>query len=149
MIDLADRFAIYELIALYAHVIDSREYGRVNELFAADGIFDMSLNGHEPVEGPDAIRALMMDWHEKTSQSGEPLAIAHYGTNIVITPNDDGTCNVVSKGISFWTGEKVGRVAAGIYRDVVVKTADGWRFKRRAAGRLGTFELPRSTWATE
>lgn len=39
MLDTADRLAIYELLALYGHIIDERQWSRIGELFANEGIF--------------------------------------------------------------------------------------------------------------
>ena len=56
--------------------------------------------------------------------------LAHHATNIVVSEDADGTVRVLSKGIGVGVNGRVGSV---IYRDVVVKTADGWRLAHRRA----------------
>jgi hypothetical protein len=54
--------------------------------------------------------------------------LAHHATNIVVTQEHDGTVRVVSKGIG--VGHS-GRVGSAVYRDVVVRTPNGWRLSHR------------------
>jgi limonene-1,2-epoxide hydrolase len=117
----ADLFAIHELLALYGHIIDEREWQRVEELFTPDCVYDMSEFGLPRVSGAAAIRAL---WSR--ADAAHPLA--HHATNIVIREDADGTVRVLSKGLGVGPNGRVGSV---VYRDVVVRTAQGWRFTAR------------------
>ncbi|MBS0378715.1 MAG: nuclear transport factor 2 family protein [Proteobacteria bacterium] len=123
MLDTADRLAIHELLGLYGHIIDAREWHRVSELFSADARYDMREFNLGEVRGPEAIRAL---W--SAPEAAHPLA--HHATNIVVSEDADGTVRVLSKGLGVGPNGRVGSV---IYRDVVVRTAHGWRFASRAA----------------
>jgi hypothetical protein len=123
MPQVADILAIHQLLALYGHIIDERQWQRVGELFTPDAVYDMSDFGLGPVRGEAAIREL---WSRPDAM--HPLA--HHATNIVISEDPDGTVRVLSKGLGLGANSRVGSV---VYRDVVVRTAEGWRFAERKA----------------
>jgi hypothetical protein len=58
MLTAEDRLAIHELLALYGHVIDERQFSRVDELFTPDARYDVSDFGQGVHHGPEAIAAL-------------------------------------------------------------------------------------------
>jgi len=121
MPEAADILAIHQLLALYGHIIDEREWQRVGELFTATAVYDMSEFGLGVVHGAAAIREL---WSARDAV--HPLA--HHATNIVVNADADGTVRVVSKGLGVGGDGRVGSV---VYRDVVERTAAGWRFAAR------------------
>jgi hypothetical protein len=123
MLEPHDILAIHELLARYGHIIDEREWQRVEELFTARTRYDMRAFNLGEVEGAQAIRAL---WSDRNA--AHPLA--HHATNILVSENADGTVRVVSKGLGVGVNGRVGSV---VYRDVVEKTAAGWRFLSRTA----------------
>ncbi len=124
MLSTDDRLAIHELIGLYGLVIDEREWHRVDELFTDDVRYDMSELGLGVLRGKAAVLDL---W--TTREDLHP--VAHHATNIVVTAGDGpDTANVISKGIG--VGRK-GRVGSVTYRDVVRRTAAGWRITSRHA----------------
>lgn len=124
MLDTADRLAIHELIGLYGIVIDERDWARAGELFTDDVVYDMSELGLGTLHG---IAAVLHLWRSR--EDLHPLA--HHATNIVITPGvDHDTASVISKGIG--VGYK-GRVGSVTYRDIVRRTASGWRIAHRHA----------------
>jgi len=118
-----DTLAIHELLALYGHIIDAREWQRVDELFTATARYDMREFGLGLVEGAAAIREL---WSRPDAM--HPLA--HHATNIVVSTNADGTVQVLSKGLGVGPNGRVGSV---VYHDVVERTHAGWRFAARSA----------------
>jgi hypothetical protein len=118
-----DTLAIHELLALYGHIIDAREWQRVDELFTATARYDMREFGLGPVEGAAAIREL---WSRPDAM--HPLA--HHATNIVVSTDADGTVRVLSKGLGVGPNGRVGSV---VYHDVVERTPAGWRFAARSA----------------
>jgi SnoaL-like domain len=123
MTEVGDILAIQQLLALYGHIIDEREWARVDELFTPSSTYDMTAFGLGVVQGAGAIREL---WSRP--DAAHPLA--HHATNIVISTDADGTVRVLSKGLGVGSGGRVGSV---VYRDVVVRTAAGWRFASRKA----------------
>jgi hypothetical protein len=124
MIDVADRLAIYELFALYGHVIDERQWSDMDLVFTHDVVYDPSDFGHPVTDNLEDLRNYWM-----SDESMHP--IGHHATNIVITEDPvDGVVRVLSKAIGI--GRR-GRAGSGVYRDVVVKTSDGWRLSHRRA----------------
>jgi hypothetical protein len=123
-IELADRFAIHELLALYGHLIDEREWTRLAEIFTDDVVFDASDFGAEVVNGRDRLVEV---WSRP--DAGHPLA--HHASNIVLLGSaGPDSIDVLSKGLGVGPN---GRVASIVYRDVVRQTDSGWRIARRTA----------------
>ena len=121
VIDPTDTLAIQELLALYGHIIDEREWHRVEELFTATAVYDMREFGLGLVHGAAAIRAL---W--SSPDAAHPLA--HHSTNVVVSAGTGSSVNVLSKGLGVGPNGRVGSV---VYRDVVERTPAGWRFASR------------------
>ncbi|HYC08425.1 MAG TPA: nuclear transport factor 2 family protein [Steroidobacteraceae bacterium] len=120
-LDSGDLLAIHQLLALYGHIIDEREWHRVGELFTAGAIYDMAEFGLRVVHGAAAIGEL---WSRP--DAAHPLA--HHATDILVSEDPDGTVRVLSKGLGLGPGGRVGSV---VYRDVVERTPAGWRFAAR------------------
>lgn len=116
----ADILAINNLINLYGHIVDERQWSRMGELFTDDVIFDMTSFGPDIIIGLEALRTCFreLDRH--------PLA--HHATNILIE-EDDGAARVSSKGISLRHGE----MGSTVYRDRLRREAGGWRIAHRIA----------------
>jgi hypothetical protein len=125
MPDSGDILAIHELLALYGHIIDEREWSRVGELFTASSVYDMSEFGLGVVHGAQAIGEL---WSRPDAM--HPLA--HHASNILVSEDADGTVRVLSKGLGIGRNGRVGSV---VYRDVLERTQAGWRFAARTAYR--------------
>ena len=51
-----DRWAIGETISLHGHLFDNGELDRLDELFTADVVYDLTDVGMEPLHGIDEIR---------------------------------------------------------------------------------------------
>src|SRR5262249_20115380 len=100
---------------------DERQWQRIGELFTADSVYDMRDFGLGIVKGARAIGEL---WSRP--DASHPLA--HHATNIVVSEDADGTVRVLSKGLGVG---KSGRIGSVVYRDVVVRTEEGWRFAMR------------------
>lgn len=122
--DSVEVIAIHQLIALYGHVIDDREWDRLDELFTEDLVFDTtSFEGGYVTQGREALKA---DWMRPEMNHPQ----AHHATNIVIVDLGESEARVVSKGIG--VGRK-GRVGSVTYRDILRKEGGRWRIARRVA----------------
>ena len=122
MLSVEDRLDIIQLLNWYGHIIDLRQWDRLDELFVEDLIFDSTDLGNERVHGRDAL----LDRWKKSPR--HPLA--HHATNIVIWEDPDGSVRAQSKGVG--VGFK-GRVGTLTYRDVLRRTPSGWRIAERVA----------------
>jgi len=118
-ISLEDRLNIHELLALYGHIIDDRQFSRLGEIFTVDAIFDLSGYGGPRYSGLEEIEDLMVQSTE------HPLA--HHATNIVISA-DEADVGAISKGLGVGHRGKVGSV---VYRDTLVQVNDKWRISQR------------------
>ena len=114
-----ERLAIHELIALYGHLVDQRQFSRLGSIFTDDAVFDLGDYDGRCYRGLPAIQAMML------ASSEHPLA--HHATNIVVLTHPDGI-EVISKGIGVGAGGRVGSVT---YADRLVFTPQGWRIRER------------------
>lgn len=122
MLSTSDTLAIHELLALYGHVIDERQWSRLEEVFTDDVVFDATAAGNDVVR---TLAELRRWW----SSDDRIHPLAHHATNIVVRQDDDGVVRVLSKGLG--VGYR-GRVGSIVYRDVVRLTHGGWRIAERA-----------------
>lgn len=123
MLDVADRLAIHELLALYGHLVDDRRWGELDRVFVADVVYDATDFGMPVTVG---LEDLVAEWTSEEGRARHPLG--HHATNIVVSEDGDGTVRVVSKGIGVGHGGRVGSV---VYRDVAVRVDGGWRLSSR------------------
>jgi ketosteroid isomerase-like protein len=116
-----DRTDINDLINLHGHLTDAGELDEAGELFTADVTYDLSDFGLGPLHGIAAVR-------EAALALGDANPVGHHVTNIVITPIDDHSARVRSKGIGIQAGGTAGSV---VYDDVVTRQPGGWKISYR------------------
>jgi len=119
-LDGQDILAINNLINLYGHIIDERQWSRMGEIFTEDVIFDLRDFNGAVLNGLLVLRETFKDL------DGHPLA--HHATNILIDVAD-GAVRVQSKGIAMYPDH----VGSTVYRDVLRKTGQGWRIAHRVS----------------
>lgn len=123
---LEDRLAVIELVSLHGHLVDDGSLDRLDELFTADVVYDLTDFGQESLSGVAAVR-------EAAWALGAANPVAHHVTNVVVTAGADGRVQVRSKGLGIKADGSCGSVT---YDDTVVRTADGWRIScRRVSAR--------------
>jgi hypothetical protein len=125
-VPIADRLDIQELVALYTFRTDTRDFGSIPELFAADGVWDETVLGAPLCDGRDAISAAF-------------TALAAADVGYVVHING-------AHHISAFTGETASGTShlhaelmvggdrmtvLGYYRDEYVKVDGAWRFSLR------------------
>ncbi|WP_406331602.1 nuclear transport factor 2 family protein [Streptomyces sp. NBC_00203] len=115
-----DTIDIARVLALWGHIMDDHELGRLGEVLTEDAVWDGSAFGFDPVVGLDAITSVL---------SADGHARAHHTTNIVVSEGPDDEVRVRSKGLGIVDG---GTVISVVYADEVRRTEDGWRISRRA-----------------
>jgi len=109
-----DYVEIQQLYARYNYAIDAGDVEGYVALYTPDGAFNN-------FEGTEGLRTFM-----KNRQGG---LRRHWNTNLVITPSPEG-----ARGQVYLMFVDVGTksiTGAGKYEDTLVKTAQGWRFKKR------------------
>ncbi|MEV4891042.1 nuclear transport factor 2 family protein [Nonomuraea sp. NPDC055795] len=116
-----DRVAITDLIAMHGHLCDSGELDRLDEVFTADVLYDVTDFGQEALRGvaacADAGRAL-----------GELNPVGHHVTNVVLNEEADGRVRARSKGIGVNADGTSGSVT---YEDTILRLGQGWRISHR------------------
>jgi hypothetical protein len=120
MLGIADRIAIYELLALYGHILDEKQWSRLGECFVDDAVYDASDFGEGVTHG---LAELRQRWLLSTSH---PLA--HHLTNILVWEDSEGVVRAQSKAIGI--GFK-GRAGSAVYHDSMRLTDSGWRISTR------------------
>lgn len=120
--NLEDRLDVAETIARSGHVIDRGELDRLDTVFTPDTTYDMSAVGLPVMTGVDALRAGAL-------RLGVHNPVAHHVTDVVILSSTADEAVVASKGLML-TVE--GTLRSVTHRDVVRRTADGWRIASRS-----------------
>ncbi len=89
MIDSADKVEIHELISRYCHILDTRNWADLDQIFLPDSVVDSgpTLGVYR---GLDAIAAFWRDY---------PHPDGHHALNVLVEgERPDGTVAVVTKG---------------------------------------------------
>ncbi|NUP02400.1 MAG: SnoaL-like domain-containing protein [Nonomuraea sp.] len=113
-----DRTDITDLINLHGHLVDAGELDEAGDLFTPDVTYDY---GRGSAHGVAALR-------EAALALGAANPVGHHVTNLVITPIDDHSARVRSKGIGVMADGTAGSV---VYEDVVTRRPDGWKIGHR------------------
>ena len=134
--EAVDRLAIDELHSRYIMALNWQDADTVAALFTEDGVLDWAGG---VVEGREAIRHEvrgMRDHFAKLEEADAPMRAArlrHFVTNKVFDIAGDQ-----ARSLAYWLElNNDNRVrwpyvgAYGHYEDEIVRTAEGWRFKRR------------------
>lgn len=115
-----DYIEIQQLYARYNNAIDSGDGEGYAATFTPDGVFN-NFNGH------DALVGFIKNWREKMGGANR----RHWNTNLVITPTADGASGTVYLFLMDVGVRPPTIGTAAKYEDQLVKTANGWRFKKR------------------
>jgi hypothetical protein len=111
-----DYIDIQQLYAAYNNAFDGGRAEAYAQLFTPDGTFN-DLTGH------DALVAFV------TRQRGSTQR--HWNSNLTITGTPEGASGSVYLLLVDVAARPPALVTAASYQDTLVKTADGWRFKKR------------------
>jgi hypothetical protein len=117
--DPTDRIAITDLISLHGHLVDGGE--PTDALFTPDIEYDVTDLGGGVLVGPVAF-------DEAGQALGDNNPVAHHVTNIVLTEIGPDEVTARSKGFAVMSD---GTCGSATYDDLIVRTADGWRLRRR------------------
>ncbi len=123
--NIEDRLAVHELLALHGHLVDAGEFDRLGELLTPDA-------DYAGIVGFAALTAA-------SRQLGDRNPVGHHVTNIVVSEDSDGTVRARSKGIGVYADGTAGSVT---YDDVLRRTPEGWRIARRTISPRRTPLMP-------
>lgn len=128
----ADYLAIQQLYARYCHVLDKGQGEEFAACFTEDGEF---MGGRGPgmandVRMPLKGRAIL-------AAAGMTSGTRHFNANLVITPSADPNIAQGSVYLLLYTARTNPPtfVETAIYDDTLVKTQEGWKFKKRVVWR--------------
>lgn len=115
-----DYIEIQQLYAQYNMAIDSGDAEGYAATFTPDGVFN-TFNGH------DALVGFIHRWRE-TMKGGN---MRHWNTNLAITGTPEGASGAVYLLLVDISVKPPAITTAAKYEDQLVKTPQGWRFKKR------------------
>lgn len=115
----SDTTAIERIVFLYGHLIDEKEWDRLDEIFAPN--FSFRIDGTDiAYEGFEEVKQFMTSIRHP---------IAHYSTNVLVDVEEGA--DVATAHVKLFAPRTDGTAAVGTYHDTLVRTADGWRFESR------------------
>ena len=122
---LEDKDAIRELLARYCFLLDGYQLAEFAALFTAEGEWT-SRNG--AAKGPADIEKLLRGMVPEPAPGRRRK---HFTANIIVDLAGD-SATVISNFLVVRDSEAGPVIAvAGTYDDIVVRTAQGWKFKSR------------------
>lgn len=115
-----DMIEIEQLYAKYAWAIDAGDAEGYASTFTPDGVFNTNV-------GHDALAKFATTFH-----AGMGSHVRHWNSSLVITPTPTGASGQVYLMIVDVATTPATIVRVGSYTDELVRTAQGWRFTKRA-----------------
>lgn len=115
-----DYIEIQQLYAQYNMAIDSGNAEGYAATFVPDGVFN-NFQGH------DALVGFIHRWRDNMKGAN----IRHWNTNLAITGTPEGANGAVYLLLVDVSVRPPAITTAARYEDQLVKTAQGWRFKKR------------------
>jgi uncharacterized protein (TIGR02246 family) len=115
-----DLVEIQQLYAKYNWALDSGDSQGYAATFTQDGVFNNNA-------GHDAIVKFADTFH-----AGIGAHVKHWNTNLMITPSATGANGQVYLVLVDYATKPPSIFTSATYADELVKTAQGWRFKKRA-----------------
>jgi hypothetical protein len=115
-----DYLEIQQLYAQYNNAIDSGDAEGYAGTFTADGVFN-TFNGH------DALVGFIHRWRDNMKGAN----MRHWNTNLAINGTPEGASGSVYLLLVDVSVRPPVITTAAKYEDQLVKTPQGWRFKKR------------------
>jgi hypothetical protein len=131
-VPIEDIVAVQQLLGLYGHVIDNRQWSRLGEIFTDDMVFD-------PTDVGLPVTTSLKDLHDLWTSPETVHPLGHHVTNVVVTEGPDGTLESISKNVAL---QMDGSVSSSIYRDRLRRTSDGWRLAQRVLTKRRAETIP-------
>ena len=115
-----DFVEIQQLYAKYNWTLDAGDAEGYASTFTPDGVFNNNV-------GHDAIVKFAETFH-----GGMGARVRHWNTNLMILPTPEGAHGQVYLVLVDFSTKPATIATSASYSDDLVKTAQGWRFKKRA-----------------
>jgi hypothetical protein len=115
-----DLVEIQQLYAKYNWTLDAGDAEGYAATFTPDGVFNNNV-------GHDAIVKFANTFH-----TGIGSHLHHWNTNLLILPTPEGASGQVYLVLVDFATKPASIFTSATYSDELVKTAQGWRFKKRA-----------------
>jgi hypothetical protein len=122
-----DTLEIHEVVVRYGFVVDDREWDALGEVFTADAVIDLRNHDVDPPVGLGPYTGLDEIRHHYRDVLAHPPQ--HIVVNHVIDDVSDDEVVVRSKALVALPEQ---RFADLLYRDVVVRTPEGWRIRHKS-----------------
>lgn len=129
--EIADRMEVGDLLAGYATALDTKDWGALYGIFAADSECDFGALGR-PRGIPQIVELVR-------GALGTVDATQHLVGNVVVQlAGDEGraSCYLFAQHVREGAGGPAHYLLGGVYRDRVVRTPQGWRIHHRTLTRL-------------
>jgi hypothetical protein len=127
MLDAMDHAEIRNVLSFYPYIIDMpANYGRVDEVFTQDAVFDAGPLGRHV-----GVPALIEYWSHSPVRAEalkKSKLLSHNVVNIHISEDADGTVRCLSRCLGVSTE---GVATCMSYHDVMRRTDKGWRIAER------------------
>jgi ketosteroid isomerase-like protein len=120
-----DRVAIQQLLNRYSVSSSRRDFDDVVSTYAADGVWEIA-SWRKSCEGQAAIRDGL-----RTLTAETEYVIQQNSPGVIIVKRDTATATSVIRENGKQSRSDEAFEALGYYVDILVRTADGWRFKQR------------------
>src|SRR5262245_10310902 len=124
-----DYLDIQQLYSSYVRATDMGGAGDGSDYiahFTSDAEFEQSGRINK---GPDALKRMIKGFHAGLQKNGWSSRHVYWG--LLITPTAEGASGSVYAMIFNVTAKPPFVDHSGVYEDTLIKTADGWRFKKR------------------
>jgi hypothetical protein len=117
-----DVLAIQAVAVKYGFLIDDREFDRLGEVFTPDAVLDLRVGsaGYGPFAGQAEIDQAMNTMQHPVQH----MLVSHLIDSV---SGDEVVAR--TKALFPWQDGKFGDI---VYRDVLVRTPDGWRIKDKS-----------------
>ena len=115
-----DLVEIQQLYSKYNWALDSGDSKGYADTFTPDGVFNNNV-------GREAIVKFADGFHK-----GLGTHVKHWNTNLLITPSATGAAGQVYLVLVDFATKPPSIMMSASYTDELVKTPQGWRFKKRA-----------------
>ena len=126
---LEDKLAIHELLSRSAYAYDEKQLDMLEACFTADAVFSIRIAGGDLV-GPFKGREDIMSLYRSSLETQTDVR-RHVVSNIFFERETGNPVVISNLTLMATENGAIKLLTAGIYRDEVEHSADGWRLRNR------------------